>query len=167
MEHDFIKLFTPTFFKREKFAEVLIEDCQVPCAVQEDGLVFDRALLDLQAKRVDLPAWVYVKWNDIFSPWHTRPAQRGEWPEPISFPCRYEIIYNEGMTNWNMGKAHTFNRAKRMVDDFVVNGERRKHGTYIVIDNESKEDDNEVYIVYADPSIEEFVHSIPDWTQIA
>ena len=157
---DFIKLFTSVFFQREKFAEVLVEDCGIPCAVQPDGLVFDRSLLIERNADDVLPAWVYTMWGDIFSMWHTRKAQRGEWPKPP----RYSVISCAGVNERTIGKAHTFNRAKAIADKCASVSENTSETFYVL---DEKEDRDEVYMVFADSTIENFVQSIPDWTRTA
>lgn len=77
---EFVKFFTPWYFKNEEFADVLWKRMNVRCKPVKDGVILDREAFNMVPPG-EMPTWCWMNSQDINSKLHTRPATPDEWPE--------------------------------------------------------------------------------------
>lgn len=74
----FVKYFTSEQFNKEEFRDMLVQKCNVRCAVVGDGLIINLDdFNDIEFH--NLPIWAQMNKADINNPLHTRPATEQEY----------------------------------------------------------------------------------------
>lgn len=85
-----IKYFTPEYFDRKAFADMLIYKCNVKAILTDGGIILDReAFNDIRLSY--LPHWAFRNRKYINSSLHTRPATVEETAMLIA-PTTYAIV---------------------------------------------------------------------------
>lgn len=71
----FVKLYTNTVFDKQGFRDMLVQKCNIRCAVVDDGIILDKEAFN----KADLPEWAKLNQEDVNSSLHTRPATEEEY----------------------------------------------------------------------------------------
>lgn len=85
-----IKYFTPEYFDRKAFADMLVYKCNVKAVPTDGGIILDREALNV-IRLAYLPHWVYKNRKFINSGLHTRPATTEE-TAMLTAPTTYAIV---------------------------------------------------------------------------
>lgn len=83
----FIKFFTANTFDKQGFRDMLVQRCNVRCAVVDDGLIIERD----EFNSANLPEWARLNQNAINSTFHTRPATEEEYNQARH---KYFVLYS-------------------------------------------------------------------------
>lgn len=128
----FVKLYTSAVFDKQGFRDMLVQKCNIRCAVVDDGIILDREAFN----KADLPEWARLNQEDVNSPLHTRPATEEEYNQARQ--ARYILYSYAGAKDIELTAIFTEDdlaQMKQVADDWWL----ITHRVAIVVDSTTGE----------------------------
>lgn len=131
----FIKYYTSMVFDKQGFRDMLVQKCNIRCAVVEDGLIIDKDALNA-APVEQLPEWVKLNIKSINSQLRTRPSSEQEYEDARKLHYTMYAFTSDKATDLSpVFEDDSLEQMKQTADDWWT----ITHRTGYVVDNTTGE----------------------------